>query len=160
MLQETFAHLLFANYSYKADGSNFLSLLRRDNDNVSVDRDFQSESTVAFVAGFADFLAGAVRNDSRLLDSWVDAGGVSRVAVFDLTDHGFVLAANKGEFTRGSIAVSLWGLWKNTLGGTPAGLAPSGPPCAPPVPWPMAPASTSRRPWGATPATCWACKAG
>ena len=122
VLQETFAHLLFADYSYKADGSSLLSLLRRDNDNVSVDRDFQSESTVAFVAGFADFLAGAVRNDSRLLDSWVDAGGVSRVAVFDLTDHGFVLSANKGEFTRGSIAVSLWGLWKNTLGGTPAGL--------------------------------------
>lgn len=122
VLQETFAHLLFADGSYKADGSSVLSLLRRDNDNVSVDRDFQSESTVAFVAGFADFLAGAVRNDSRLLDSYVDAGGVPRVALFDLTDHSFVPLANKGEFARGSIAVSLWGLWKNVLGGTPSGL--------------------------------------
>jgi hypothetical protein len=122
VLQETFAHLLFADGSYKADGSSSLALLRRDNDNVSVDRTIQSEAAVAFVAGFSDFLAGAVRNDSRLLDSYVDAGGLAQVDAFDLADHGYVPSSAKGEFTRGSIASSLWGLWKNALGGSSAGL--------------------------------------
>ena len=122
VLQETFARLLFADHSYKADGSITLSLLRRDNDNVSVDRDVQSEATAAFVAGFSDFLAGAVRNDSRILDSYVDAAGIPRVAAFDLTDHSYVPLAARGEFARGSVAISLWGLWKNTLGGGATGL--------------------------------------
>ena len=122
ILQETFARLLFADHSYKADGSSSLSLLRRDNDNVRVDRGVQSESTVAFVAGFSDFLSAAVRNDPRILDSYVDAGGVPQVEVYTLTDHAFVPTAAKGEFARGSIAVSLWGLWKNVLGGGAPGL--------------------------------------
>ncbi|WP_243322338.1 hypothetical protein [Geothrix sp. SG200] len=122
VLQETFARLLFADYSFKPDGSSSLSLLRRDNDNVWVDRGVQSESTAAFVAGFSDFLAGAVRNNSQILDSYVDGAGVAQVDVFDLTDHAFVPAAAKGEFARGSVAVSLWGLWKNVLGGGSTGL--------------------------------------
>ncbi|WP_243384075.1 hypothetical protein [Geothrix alkalitolerans] len=122
VLQETFARLLFADYSFKPDGSSSLSLLRRDNDNVWVDRGVQSESSAAFVAGFSDFLAGAVRNNSQILDSYVDGAGVAQVDVFDLTDHGFVPAAAKGEFARGSVAVSLWGLWKNVLGGGSTGL--------------------------------------
>ncbi|MDP1830791.1 MAG: hypothetical protein Q8K67_01945 [Geothrix sp.] len=121
VLQETFARLLFADGSYKADGSSALSLLRRDNDNVWVDRTVQSESTAAFVAGFSDFLSATTRNNSQILDSYVDAGGVAQVYAFDLASHASVPTA-KSEFTRGSIAVSLWGLWKNTLGGTPAGL--------------------------------------
>jgi hypothetical protein len=122
VLQETFARLLFADHSYKADGSSSFSLLRRDNDNVWVDRGVQSESSAAFVAGFSDFLAAAVRNDSRILDSYVDAGSVPRVDTFDLTDHSYVPLAAKGEFARGSVAVSLWGLWKNVLGGSSTGL--------------------------------------
>ncbi|HJV39492.1 MAG TPA: hypothetical protein VJ528_11680 [Geothrix sp.] len=122
VLQESFARLLFADYSFKPDGSSSLSLLRRDNDNVWVDRGVQSESTAAFVAGFSDFLAGAVRNNSQILDSYVDGAGVARVDVFDLTDHAYVPAAAKGEFARGSVAVSLWGLWKNVLGGGSTGL--------------------------------------
>jgi hypothetical protein len=74
------------------------------------------------VAGFSDFLSAAVRNNSQILDSYVDAGAVARVDTFDLTDHGYVPAAAKGEFARGSIAVSLWGLWKNVLGGGSTGL--------------------------------------
>lgn len=122
VLQETFARLLFADHSYKADGSSSLSLLRRDNDNVWVDRTVPAESTAAFVAGFSDFLAGAVRNDSQLLDSYVDGGGVARVEAFALTSHAFVPVSSKGEFTRASIAVSLWGTWKNALGGGLSGL--------------------------------------
>lgn len=122
VLQETFARLLFADRSYRADGSSALSLLRRDNDNVWVDRGVQSESTAAFVAGFSDFLAGAVRNDSQLLDSYVDGGGVARVDRFDLSDHAAVPASEKGEFSRGSIGISLWGLWKHVLGGGATGL--------------------------------------
>ncbi|WP_243287458.1 hypothetical protein [Geothrix terrae] len=122
VLQESFARLLFADYSFKPDGSSNLSLLRRDNDNVWVDRGVQSESTAAFVAGYSDFLAGAVRNNSQILDSYVDGAGVARVDVFDLTDHAYVPAAAKGEFARGSVAVSLWGLWKNVLGGGSTGL--------------------------------------
>ena len=122
VLQETFARLLFADYSYQADGSSALSLLRRDNDNVYVSRYSPSESTAAFVAGFSDFLSGAARNDSRILDSYVDGSGLQQVDVFDLASHAMVSAANKGEFTRGSIAVSLWGTWKNALGGSQTGL--------------------------------------
>ncbi|WP_257307252.1 hypothetical protein [Geothrix campi] len=122
VLQETFARLLFADYSYQADGSSSLSLLRRDNDNAWVDRGVQSESTLAFVAGFSDFLSAAVRNNSQILDSYVDTGGVPRVDVFDLTDHTYVPTATKGEFARGSVAVSLWGIWKNVLGGGSTGL--------------------------------------
>ena len=122
VLQETFARLLFADYSYKPDGSSALSLLRRDNDNVYVSRYAPSESTAAFVAGFSDFLSGAARNNSQILDSYVDASGIQQVEDFDLASHAMVASANKGEFTRGSIAVSLWGMWKNALGGSQAGL--------------------------------------
>ncbi|HEX9009520.1 MAG TPA: hypothetical protein VF804_04075 [Holophagaceae bacterium] len=122
VLQETFARLLFADYSFKPDGSSALSLLRRDNDNAYVSRYTPSESTAAFVAGFSDFLAGAVRNNPQILDSYVDGGGTPQVDDFDLSSHAMVSAANKGEFTRGSIAVSLWGMWKNDLGGGQAGL--------------------------------------
>ncbi|HEX9080871.1 MAG TPA: hypothetical protein VF768_01265 [Holophagaceae bacterium] len=122
VLQETFAHLLFADDTYKPDGSSALSLLRRDNDNVYVSRYRPSESTVAFVDGFCDFLAGAALRQSPLLDSYVDASGVQQVDDFDLASHAMVPAAAKGEFTRGSIAVSLWGIWQNALGGSFSGL--------------------------------------
>ncbi len=122
VLQETFAHLLFADDSYKPDGSSALSLLRRDNDNVAVNRYGPSESTVAFVGGFCDFLAGAALHQSQLLDSYVDASGVQQVEDFDLSSHAMVPVADKGEFTRGSIAVSLWGIWQNALGGSQSGL--------------------------------------
>ncbi|HEX4845690.1 MAG TPA: hypothetical protein VFV26_05680, partial [Geothrix sp.] len=124
VLQETFARLLFADGSYRADGSSALSLLRRDNDNVWVDRGVQSEPAAAFVAGFSDFLAAAILNDNRLLDSYVDGGGVARVAVFDLADHTYVPNIAKGEFARGSVAASLWGIWQNAaiFSGTQANL--------------------------------------
>lgn len=121
LLRQTFARLLFADYSYKADGSSTLSLLRRDNDNVSVSRTVPSESTAAFAAGFCDYLAAASGNQSQILDYYYDGSGRSTVDVFDLSDTGS-LPTSQGEFTRANIASSLWGIWKQSLGGSSSGL--------------------------------------
>lgn len=120
VLQETFAHLLFADYSSKEDGSSFLPLIRRDNDYVYVSRYRQSESTAAFVGGACDFLAAATLGNGRLMDSYNDGAGVFRVDTFDLAFHDPFL--DSSEFTRGSIAVSLWGIYQNSLGGSASGL--------------------------------------
>ena len=117
VIQEVSAHLLFADYSLKSDGSSSLSLLRRDNDNTYVSRYFQSESTVGFVGGFCDFLAGAVRNNPVLLDSYLDGSSSQQVESFDLGRHDQVSSAQRSEFTRGSVATTLWGIWKNSLAG-------------------------------------------
>lgn len=117
VLEETFAHLLFADYSYHADGSSALSLLRRDNDPSYVSRFANSEPSIAFVDGSCDFLAGALRNQAALLDSYVDGGGVARVDDFDL---GVPLSGS--EFVRGSVATSLWSIWQGPLGGGQSGL--------------------------------------
>lgn len=122
-LLETFAHLLFADYSLKEDGSSFLSLLRRDNDDVFASRYRQSESTLAFQTGFADFLAGAVQNGPQLLDGYRDGNGAFQVDAFDLSRHDQIASGERSEFTRGSVAISLWGVWKNVLGGGSSGLS-------------------------------------
>ncbi|MDE3245304.1 MAG: hypothetical protein KGN80_04390, partial [Acidobacteriota bacterium] len=122
VIQEVSAHLLFADYSSKSDGSSSFSLLRRDNDNTYVSRYFQSESTVGFVGGFCDFLAGALRNNPLLLDSYLDGSGAQQVEAFDLSRHDQVAGAQRSEFTRGSVATSLWGIWKNSLTGDTAAL--------------------------------------
>lgn len=121
-LLETFAHLLFADYSLKEDGSSFLSLLRRDNDDVFASRYRQSESTLAFQTGFADFLAASVQNNAQLLDGYRDGNGAFQVDTFDLARHDQIAAGERSEFTRGSVAISLWGTWKNVLGGGTSGL--------------------------------------
>ena len=123
VIQEVSAHMLFADYSLNANGSSSFSLLRRDNDNTYVSRYFQSESTVGFVGGFCDFLAGALRNNSLLLDSYLDGNGAQQVESFDLSRHDQVPSAKRSEFTRGSVAASLWGIWKNSLPGDNAALA-------------------------------------
>jgi hypothetical protein len=122
-LLETFAHLLFADYSLKEDGSSFLSLLRRDNDDVFASRYRQSESTLAFQTGFADFLAAAAQDSPQLLDGYRDGNGAFQVDAFDLSRHDQVPGAERSEFTRGSVAVSLWGIWKQSLGGGSTGLS-------------------------------------
>lgn len=121
-LLETFSHLLFADYSLKEDGSSFLSLLRRDNDDVFASRYRQSESTLAFQTGFADFLAAAIQNSPLLLDGYRDGNGAFQVDAFDLSRHDQIALGERSEFNRGSVAISLWGIWKNTLGGGSAGL--------------------------------------
>ncbi len=123
VIQEVSAHLLFADFSLKADGSSGFSLLRRDNDNTYVSRYFQSESTVGFVGGYCDFLAGALRNNPLLLDSYLDSNGAQQVETFDLGRHDQVASAQRSEFTRGSVATTLWGIWKNSMAGDTAALA-------------------------------------
>ncbi len=131
VIQEVSAHLLFADNSLKSDGSSTFSLLRRDNDNTYVSRYFQSESTAGFVGGFCDFLAGALRYDPKdpnnteiafLRDSYLDGNGAQRVETFDLSSHTQVASTQRSEFTRGSVATSLWGIWKNALPGDTAAL--------------------------------------
>lgn len=122
VIQEYSAHMLFADYSFKGDGSSFLSLLRRDNDLVYVSRYRPSESTVAFVDGYCDFLAGALRNSPMLLDSYVDDSGAFQVDSFDLSLHNQIVNSTRPESTRGSIAVTLWGIWKNSLTGDTSSL--------------------------------------
>lgn len=121
-LLETCAHLLFANYSLRSDGTSPLSLLRLDNENSYVSRYRPSEPSVAFAGGFCDFLAGAALNSSQLLDSYRNGSAVFTVENFDLSRHNQIDAGYRTEFTRGSVANTLWGIWKNALGGNSAGL--------------------------------------
>lgn len=122
IIRESSAHLLFADYSYRADGSSAFSLLRQDSDNAYVARAVQSESTAAFVGGYCDFLAAASTNNPVLLDSYRNSSGALLVDSFDLSRHDQVPSADRSEFARGSVAASLWGIWKNALGGSSTGL--------------------------------------
>ncbi len=124
VLLEAYSHLLFADYSLYETGSSPLSYLRRDNEDVSVERDFQSEPTLAFATGYADFLACAFRsldgatNPQLITDTQISAGGSATTYTFDLSNHAqFARVTNQGEFYRGSVAISLWQSWKVALGG-------------------------------------------
>lgn len=117
VLQETFARLLFADFSLKANGSSGLSFLRRDNDNVTLNRTAAAEPSAAFVDGWCAFMAGAALQTPQLLDSYVDGSGHAQVDDFDLS---VPYAGN--EFTSASIATNLWAVWRGPLGGNQAGL--------------------------------------
>ncbi len=121
-LGETMAHLLFANYSYQPDASSSLSLLRLDNENTYVSRYRPTEPSISFASGFCDFFAAAATGNPLLLDSYRDGSGTLAVEAFDLRLHGQIDAGLRTEFTRGSVAISLWGIHQNALGGG-AGLA-------------------------------------
>lgn len=122
-LGETFAHLLFANYSYQPDGSSSLSLLRLDNENTYVSRYRPTEPSISFASGFCDFFAAAANGNPVLLDSYRDGSGTFAVEAFDLRLHNQIDAGLRTEFTRGSVAISLWGIHQTALGGSGAGLS-------------------------------------
>lgn len=122
-LAETVAHLLFANSSYQPDGSSALSLLRLDNENTFVSRYRPTEPSASFAGGFCDFLAAAALGNPVLLDSYRNSSGAFSVEAFDLRSHTQVPTADRTEFTRGSIAVSLWGIWQSALGAGSPGLS-------------------------------------
>ena len=131
VLLEAYSHLLTADRSYPADGSGPGSILRRDNDDAWVDRDVQSEPTIAFTDGFCDFLVGAFRAldrasaPERITDTYVASNGSAAISTFDLSRHDqFTRVAGQGEFYRGSVAISLWQIWHNYAlgGGTTLGI--------------------------------------
>lgn len=116
-LGETYAHLLFAPYSYRTDGSSALSYLRADSENVPyISLSIPAEPSQAFMTGYADFLSAAFRNDPRILDSYRDGGGAFQVQDEDLSQP-----LNLGEFSRYGVAGSLWSMWQ-ALGGGQTGL--------------------------------------
>ncbi len=117
VIGETYAHLLFAPGSYKADGSSALSYLRADSENVPyLPLGGPSEPSQAFIAGFSDYLSAAFRNNPQILDSYVDGGGVLRVQNEDLS-----APSSLGEFSRYGVAGSLWSM-QQALGGGPSAL--------------------------------------
>ena len=116
-LGETYAHLLFAPYTFKADGSNTLSYLRADTENVPfISLGVPSEPSQAFICGFADFLSSAFRGNPQILDSYGNGTSTPSVQDEDLSHP-----ANLGEFSRYGVAGSLWSMW-GALGGNHAGL--------------------------------------
>ncbi len=120
VLLESMCHLLFADYSYPENGTRSTSILRRDNDLVYVSRQYQSEASAAFVGGYCDFLSGAFRNQPLMMD--LDERGATFPFYLDAHNQ-FERASWQGEFYRGSVAISLWGIWKRALGGSTNGLA-------------------------------------
>ncbi len=128
VLLEAYSHLLFADHSLQETGASALSYLRRDNDDQWVDRDIQSEPTIAFATGYGDFLACAFRsldgaaNPERITDTYVSSGGAATSSTYDLSAHATARTPNQGEFYRGAVAISLWQSWRVALGGTTTGL--------------------------------------
>jgi len=120
VLQQRFAGLLFAPYTYPPDGSSVNAILRCDTAPFArTMRGYQGESTAAFMTGFCDFLSGAIRNSSTIL-AVADNGAVTP---FPMDQHRqFTHVPNEGEFCSDAVAVSLYGIWRNALGGGTPGL--------------------------------------
>lgn len=109
-LLEAFARLLFADDSLAYSNGTFGTIIRRDNDNGFILPSDASEPAIAFVGGFSAFLSAAFRNDPYAYE--VPAGG-GVPAVFRLDQHTGFVPAGGGEFYSGSVARTLWGIWKN-----------------------------------------------
>lgn len=122
ILQQRFASLLFAPYSYPGDGSAPDAVIRGDNDTFGqTSRGYQGESTAAFKTGFCDFFSAAVRNSNSLVE--LDTTGQPSTFYLDVHDRTyFPHAAGQGEFYSDAVAVSLYGIWKTSLGGGAPGL--------------------------------------
>lgn len=119
-LQETFARSLFANGSYWSTSTprTYGSIIRGDADAAYIDPGIASESTIAFANGFGYFLSGAFRNDPNL---YLVASNGS-VSTWSLNTSTSPTPVGGGEFYGASVARSLWGIWKNSLGGAQSGL--------------------------------------
>ncbi len=131
LLVQAYAHQLFAPRSYPETGAGTTpqSVIRNDNDNGANDRSVQSEASLAFQAGFCDFLSGAFRklngdlNPQLIQDSYITSGGSPAISSFSLTSHTqYSRVAGQGEFYPGSVAISTWGIWNNILGANATGL--------------------------------------
>jgi hypothetical protein len=119
-LIESFAHMLFADYSYPCvrPSHPYDRVIRRDSEEIAwVDREIASESTTAFVNGFCDFISATFRNSPLLTDIYPDdiySYNLNAITTFPKT-HG-------GGFYRQSVAAVLYRIWANAFGGTTNGL--------------------------------------
>jgi len=109
-LQEAFARLLFADDSLAYGNGTYGTIVRRDNDNGFVLPADASEPAIAFVSGFSSFLSSAFRNDPASYN--IPAGG-GLPTVFRLDQHTGFTPTGGGEFYPGSVARTLWGIWKD-----------------------------------------------
>ncbi len=116
VIQQSICHLLVQDYSYSSNGA---SLIRRDNDDAYLARTVESEPAVAFVSGFLDYLSCAFRRSNSLQD--IDEVGTVRTYYLDRQGQ-FPMLPWRGEFYSGAIANSLYGIWKNVLGGADPGM--------------------------------------
>jgi len=116
LLQETFAHALFAYGSYWSTNAQsqttYGSIIRGDNDAAYTSPWIAAESTIAFANGFGYFLSSAFRDDSNHYLVATDGSATS----WRLDQHDFTPTA-PGEFYASCVARSLWGTWKTALGG-------------------------------------------
>ncbi len=110
VLLEACARLLFAEDSLAHANGTYGQIVRRDNDNGFVAPGDASEPAIAFVGGFSSFLSSAFRNDPFSYE--VPAGGGLPTA-FRLDQHTGFTPTGGGEFYPGSVARTLWGIWKN-----------------------------------------------
>jgi len=127
VLQEAFARLLFADHSLQSKGNSNEeypdAIIRRDSDNVLVNFVDSSEASIAWTNGFSTFLSCAFRNDPTFREIPI-SGSPSAPNLFRLDRHDGFTPTGGGEFYAGSIARTLWGIWKNpqVFNGTSSGL--------------------------------------
>lgn len=118
-LLETFARGLFASGStWTATPGEEGSIVRGDNDNAFIDLGYASEPSIAFMSGFSHFLSCAIRDEASLYDAFV----TDAYTTFRLDQRTGYSPEGGGEFYAGSVARSLWDIWKNVLGGGKSGL--------------------------------------
>jgi len=119
-LMESFAHLLFADYSFPPVNPihHYERIIRRDCEEAAwVARQTASESAAAFVCGFCDFISAAFRNNPLLIDILPD-----NVNAYNLSEATTFPKACGGEFYRHSVAAALYRIWTDGLGGAQKGL--------------------------------------
>ncbi len=121
VLLESFSRMLFADDSLAYGNGSYGTIVRRDNDNGFVMPTDASEPAIAFVNGFSTFLSCAFRNDPSFYE--LPSGG-GLPTVFHLDQHTGFTPAGGGEFYSGSVARTLWGIWKNAaiFNGSQSGL--------------------------------------
>jgi len=119
-LMESFAHMLFADYSFLSSnpGHPYERIIRRDSEEAAwIARQAATDSASAFVSGFCDFISAAFRNDPVLIDISPDNN-----SIYNLSLPTTFLKAHGGEFYRHSVAATLYRIWTNGFGGTQSGL--------------------------------------
>lgn len=120
-LMESFAHLLFADYSWPAARPDhaFDRIIRRDSEEIAMaDWQTPTEAATAFVNGFCSFFAAAFRKNPHMIDIYPSGP----IGLYSLSAPTTFHKPNGGEFHRQSVAAALYRTWHNALGGSLNGL--------------------------------------